>query len=165
MQILDTIELFNKHRPNDININIAISDTKGEMEYFKFTELHPNGGGSGNSLSQEVRAKYENQGFSTTVTKIKTDSLINIYQQNLPNKYVDFLNVDVEGFDLEVLHSNNWEIFRPRVIAVEIWSKDIDVDHPNNNDTYHFLRSKGYIPFSCAIFSWFFYDSHNPLTL
>ena len=31
------------------------------------------------------------------------------------------LTVDVEGFDLEVLQSNNWEIFRPRVICVEEW--------------------------------------------
>lgn len=162
---LDTINLFNKERPNDININIAVSDTKEEMEYFKFTELNSNGGGSGNSLSKEVREKYENQGLTTTVTKINTDTLINIYQRHLPGQYVDFLNIDVEGFDLAVLQSNDWELFRPRIIAVEIWTKDIDFDKLAKNPTYNFLRSKGYIPFSCTIFSWFFYDSKNPLNL
>ena len=32
---------------------------------------------------------------------------------------IDFLNVDVEGHDLEVLESNDWKRFRPKVIVVE----------------------------------------------
>jgi FkbM family methyltransferase len=36
------------------------------------------------------------------------------------------LSVDVEGFDLEVLKSNNWESFYPRVICVEEWESTLD---------------------------------------
>ena len=36
------------------------------------------------------------------------------------------LSVDVEGFDLEVLKSNNWESFYPRVICVEEWESTMD---------------------------------------
>ena len=36
------------------------------------------------------------------------------------------LSVDVEGFDLEVLKSNDWERFRPRVICVEEWEATMD---------------------------------------
>ncbi len=161
----DTIALFNKARPRDINVNIGVSGSQGQLEYFKFLDIDEAGGGSGNSFSIDVRKKYEKQGLVANVSKVDTDTLVNIYNKYLPNEYVDFLNIDVEGLDLTVLESNDWDVFRPRVIAIEIWSKDIDFDNPLMNKTYSFLRKKGYIPFSCTIFSWFFYDSDNPIDL
>ncbi len=38
---------------------------------------------------------------------------------------ISFLNVDVEGHDLEVLKSNNWELFRPELVCVELHSNSI----------------------------------------
>lgn len=53
-----------------------------------------------------------------------------------------FLNIDVEGFDLEVLKSNDWSVFRPEIICIEEWqplekSKDI-------SDIEFFLTQKNY---------------------
>lgn len=31
------------------------------------------------------------------------------------------LSIDVEGLDLDVLKSNNWERFKPKVIYIEDW--------------------------------------------
>jgi hypothetical protein len=32
---------------------------------------------------------------------------------------IDFISIDTEGYDLEVLKSNNWEKFKPEIICTE----------------------------------------------
>ena len=36
------------------------------------------------------------------------------------NQHIDFMNVDTEGIDYEVLSSNDWNKYRPDYIMVEI---------------------------------------------
>jgi hypothetical protein len=72
------------------------------------------------------------------------------------------MNIDVEGFDLKALQSNDWTRYRPKVIAVEIWMQNIDYDKLMKDDIYAFLYNKGYRPFSNTIHTWFFYDTQNP---
>jgi hypothetical protein len=45
--------------------------------------------------------------------------------------------------DMEVLESNDWEKYFPKVIVVE--SGDFDAAHPEHNSIFNFLSSKGYI--------------------
>lgn len=54
---IETINLFNKNRPNDLNLNLAVAETQGEKEYFQFLEIDEAGGGSGNTLSTIIE-KY-----------------------------------------------------------------------------------------------------------
>jgi FkbM family methyltransferase len=159
----DTIDLFNKYRPNDINLNYAISENEGEGEYFKFLEFDSSGGGSGNSLSTEVKEAYEKQGLTAKTIKVKIKPLYQILDQYAPNQKIDFMNIDVEGFDLNVLKSNNWYTHRPKIVAVEIWNSNIDIDNTKNNEIYQYLRNKNYKAFSCAIHTWFFYDMNSNL--
>lgn len=51
--------------------------------------------------------------------------------------HIDFLDVDVEGLDYEVLLSNDWERFRPRFVCVEALQHDDD-------PTHSFLLGLGY---------------------
>jgi FkbM family methyltransferase len=66
---------------------------------------------------------------------------------------IDLLNIDVEGKNLEVLTTYNWSL-RPRVLAVEI--DTFNPDTPEQNETYTFLRAKGYqlVGFSGLTFIW-----------
>ena len=59
-----------------------------------------------------------------------------------PDRQLDFLNVDVEGLDLEVLSSHDWDRFRPNVVAVE--AHGLDLNDPRQNATWRFLRDKHY---------------------
>lgn len=161
----DTMDLFQKARPNDINLNYAIAEKEGDGEYFKFTEFDSAGGGSGNSLSEEVKKHYEKQGLKAKTVKVKMKTLATILSEYAPNQVIDFMNVDVEGFDLQVLKSNDWKKFRPKVLAVEIWHKDIDFDNTKKNDIYQLLKNQGYKPFSCAIHTWFFYDTKSNISI
>ena len=162
---METIDLFNKARPSDINLNLAISENTGEGEYFKFLEIDEAGGGSGNSLSTEVKKKYEEIGLKAQKFKVKMQPLAKTLDEHATNIEIDFLNIDVEGFDLQVLKSNNWDLYRPKIIAIEIWQKDIDFDNPMKNEIYKYLRDKNYKAFSITIHTWFFHDEHSEIKI
>lgn len=54
---------------------------------------------------------------------------------------IDFMNIDVEGWEMEVLKSNNWQKYSPTVIAIEIYGSFEDVF---SSEAFLFLRDKGY---------------------
>lgn len=50
---------------------------------------------------------------------------------------VDFLSIDTEGVDMEVLKSNDWELYRPSLICSELMSMP-------EKDIVQFMSSVGY---------------------
>lgn len=53
--------------------------------------------------------------------KLETVKLSAVLEKYLPkNTKIDFMDIEVEGVELGVLASNNWNKFRPQVLAVEI---------------------------------------------
>jgi len=64
---------------------------------------------------------------------------------------LDFFDIDVEGFDLEVLKTNGWELYRPKVIVVET---DLPLKEDINSDTVKYLESKRYRLLGKTIIIW-----------
>jgi FkbM family methyltransferase len=107
--------LFDKVRPRDINLEIAVSRTRGELTYYFIAEDSPM-----NSFSPDFLKQIQMLGHVKQEIAIPTMPLAEILERHLPKgQTIDFLNVDVEGHDLEVLESNDWQRFRPKVIVVE----------------------------------------------
>lgn len=111
-----TIDLYNKFRPNDINLNIAVSNVEGETKYWQFDNSP-----SVNTISPDNVDRQVSRGIQLTQEKVmKTYRLETVFKQYVPEgQVIDLLNVDVEGVDYEALESNNWNIYRPRVVLVE----------------------------------------------
>jgi hypothetical protein len=57
---------------------------------------------------------------------------------------IDFMSVDTEGYDLQVLKSNDWNVFKPKVICVEsaVFANNNIYDEENNLSVY--LANLGY---------------------
>ena len=62
---------------------------------------------------------------------------------------IDFMSVDVEGLDLEVFKSNNWNKFRPNVLLVELLNSSLDTIALD--PVYQFLSEKNYYVFSKCV--------------
>jgi hypothetical protein len=73
------------------------------------------------------------------VSKIEVIPPHQIVQRFTDPTKVNFLSIDVEGADLEVLKSNDWSIFSPNLICVEQWEEDLKLEGFSQ-----FLESKGY---------------------
>lgn len=80
------------------------------------------------ALSTFVKKKVnENQqkGHKVESTQqVPIYSLSNILDSHLKDKKIDLLSIDVEGMDLEVLQSNDWQKYKPTLICVESESSD-----------------------------------------
>ncbi len=127
------IEAFDHHRPNDVNLHLAVGATEGWVELAVFTE------GAVNSVIPEVVSAIQHQWGAPTMKPVQMRPLANILADH-PGP-VDLLSVDVEGLDLQVLQSMDWSN-APTVVAVEIHG--FDPGDPNSNPTYAYMKNLGY---------------------
>jgi len=132
------MEKFNKARPKDINLEYGVSSQAGEMTYYMFEEAAYNT--CDEAVMQERLAAEQKLIANKSVKVIALKEIFQKYTK--PSQVVDFLSIDVEGFDLEVLKSNDWSLYRPKLVVVEILNASIVevCDHPIS----HFLKDAGY---------------------
>lgn len=134
-----SMKLFWKMRPRDINLEIAVSDKKQELTYYMFNEPALNSFSKPLSKKRDGKEKYK----VCKEIKIKTLTLEEVLNNYLSkNMKIDFLSIDVEGLDFQVLTSNDWSKYKPNVILVE--DLNFSFDNPGNSKIYKFLIEKGY---------------------
>ena len=74
---------------------------------------------------------------------VECSSLDNVLNKTkYKDKAIDFLNIDVENTEKDVLESLSFETYRPKLICVEIHSES--EENLKSNMTYKFLIEKGY---------------------
>lgn len=131
-------KIFDRLRPRDINLELAISDKKESLKYYIFNEPALNTFDHDLAIQRNV-GKYKLLSTQNIFTKTLGE-VLDIY---LPtNQKIDFFTIDVEGFDLKVLKSNNWQKYRPEVLVCE--SRISEIVDIRNDDIFCFLDSQGY---------------------
>ncbi len=130
--------IFKKFRPRDINIEAGISNDNKVINFYTFTES------AYNTFSKELADSCILQGgVLKEVIELKTIKLSELLDTILPKETaIDFLNIDVEGLDLAVLESNNWDKYKPKYILVE--SLGFSIEKLNESSVYNFLKDKHY---------------------
>ena len=112
-----SMRLFDKYRPRDINVEIPISDKREVLDFYVFNEP------ALNTFSKELYEKriLNSSYFLERVEKKQTYRLEEILKKYLKKSAsIDFLSVDAEGYDFNVLKSNDFTKYRPKIILVEI---------------------------------------------
>ena len=111
-----TIELFNFKRPKDINICAALSNKIKKTNLYYHHDLS-----SQNTLSDNhVSWMKKNFGLNNLKRKtIKTTRLDKILKKFKIN-HIDFLNIDIEGLELEVMSTINLNKLNIKVICIEL---------------------------------------------
>jgi len=134
-----TVELFRRHRPKDINIQCGVASAPGELNYFQFDDPALN---TFDEALKNERLATTSYRYIDTV-KIPVKPLKAILDDNLPaGRTIDFLTVDVEGLDLDVLQSNDWQTYRPHYVLAEALGTALeDID---DNAIYVFMTAQGY---------------------
>lgn len=117
-------KLFSFFRPRDTFYNTAIGES-GEDDYFIFAD------GAYNTLDKENVKEYEKR---TTLIKTVSVTIKPLAEVCKNLDHIDLMSVDVEGMDLQVLSTHDWNK-PPRVIIVEAT--------PHSPVTT-FLEEKGY---------------------
>lgn len=100
-------------RPRDINLNLAASSHPGPLVFHHVRD-------TGLSTSRTDYAdRHAGMGFDVSEITVPTKTLKEICAEHTANTVIDFLKIDVEGAEADVIHSGNWDAFRPRIVVVE----------------------------------------------
>jgi FkbM family methyltransferase len=131
-------EEFDRARPNDINLTYAIYDESKDIEVHFFDER------AVNTISDEAAIRYGEAGWHRERTEqVRTVTLATVLDAHLPpSTTIDLLNVDVEGVDLNVLRSNDWNRYRPTVVLVEVG--ELDFMAATTSGCMAFMHEVGY---------------------
>ena len=134
-----SMQLFLKKRPRDINIEIGIAQEEKEMPFYVFNQATLN---TFDEATARQHVAQHGQPIIKTIL-VQTAPLSKILDAYLPKgKAIDFMSIDVEGLDLIVLQSNDWQKYKPKVILVEYIGADLEM--LLDTEMHMFLSEQGY---------------------
>jgi len=133
-----TKELFNLVRSRDINIQCGVAQTSGTLTYFCFNEPALN-----TFDPEEAQLKNDLPDYFIQETiEVPVEPLKKILDELSLPPVIDFMTIDVEGMEMEVLASNDWERYRPTFLVIE--QLRLDVEGIMETDVYKFLINANY---------------------
>lgn len=139
----DLIKIFTKYRPDDINLNIGISDQESELNFYIMED---------NTLSTFSKTESDfmiKHGKSLAeVRKIKLTTISRIIEERCNQQFPDFLSIDVEGMDYSILQSINFERSYPKVICVEAAEYSPIGAGERRHEIVDLLTTKGYYEYA-----------------
>jgi FkbM family methyltransferase len=140
---------FNLIRKRDINLPIPISDKQERLKYYSFKTSFFN------TFDEQSAINCKDELIGTI--EVNTKKLFQIFDEYLGENEIDLLNVDVEGWDLKVLRSNNWNKYRPKVIVTEFFPFLEDC-YPDQTEVGTFLKDNHYKYLCCTPHNSFFLE-------
>ena len=150
-----TIEIFNYLRPRDYNKQIAVSDKSGEVDLYFYHNRS-----AINTLSKETFVSRG--GKSLDIKKIKSETLNSIIENSpYQNNKIDFLTIDVEGYEINVLKRFDINKYRPDIIVLEFIDNELkrqefynqNIHKVMNSEIYKFMSLNNY-----SFVNWMGYD-------
>ncbi|MCB9345140.1 MAG: FkbM family methyltransferase [Lewinellaceae bacterium] len=134
-----SMKAFRFWRLRDINLEIGIGAQNDTLKFFCFNDP------ALNTFDAQV-AQQRNTGKPYKVIReveIPIRPLIDVLIEHLPKgQVIDFISIDVEGLDLEVLQSNDWQKWSPKFVLVE--DHEFQIEQLEKSKIYVFLKSQGY---------------------
>ena len=130
--------LYQKFRPKDTFINCGIGQSDESLDYFMLDD----NASSMNTFDFEFIKKHQLEGRIKKTLQIPLYPLSDVLEKNLrPGERLDFFDIDVEGLDLSVLKTNDWNRFRPKVVVVET---NFSIDQDITSEVVTYLASNDY---------------------
>ena len=134
------IDSFNFLRSKDTNIEIAVSDTIGNSDLFFYHNR-----AAKNTLSKEKGLDAKQ------IRSIKTTTLNKIIQESIyKDQKINFLTIDVEGFELNVLRGFDFKKYKPELVVVELIQGGMteffhqNITNIQNSDIYLYMIKQDY---------------------
>ncbi len=139
-----SIALFNEERPGDINLNIGVGDVETTKHFYMFDEPAFNTFDKDKALSvNNASGKFSL--IQSIDVSIKTlNSILEKYLTE--NEKIDFLDIDAEGMDEEIVFSFDWNKYMPTFVMIEVNSFET-IKESIEDKKVKFLEGLGYLLF------------------
>lgn len=134
----EVIAMFQMYRNNAINLNVGVATETGILKYYMNQES------AMNTFSEEYANKVHKH--ERKIKEIQVRPLKDIFEEyNIRD--IDYMDVDVEGKDFDVLLSNDWSKYRPQIVMCEQVSDTyswLDVEEITQSEIYRFMKDNKY---------------------
>ncbi len=138
---------FKRKRPRDTYLTCGASETACELTYYEFAY------DKFNTLSLDRAQQLASEGNPPiSQQQIACHPLRDLVAEHLAGRRVDLLNVDCEGFDLEVLKSADLATLSPTVVIIEDFDRYRAFrDGHGSSELDAYMRAANYSPlYQCA---------------
>ena len=141
----DFYSLIKRKRPRDIvlNIGIGVNDVAGAKLY-----VFPAPYTGWNTFSENEALKRESE-TGIRIREIRQVAMVNI--NNIIERYFpscpNLISLDVEGLDLDILKSIDFNRFSPEIICVESVTFSMTNQEEKVHEVSDFITSRGYFAF------------------
>jgi len=130
------VDLYSRLRPRDTRVCSLIGTRRGLVDFHAFGEFH------GLSTASEQHAVAARSfGATSRIIRVPMIGLAELCE-NYATTSIDFLKVDVEGAEADVLMSGDWDRFRPKIVIVEAITPVTSA--PSWEEWEPFLLARGY---------------------
>ena len=137
-----SVELFNIARSNDHNVNASVSNSNKKVKKY-YTKNMMNTMSTTNLSA--AKTFYLNGYDIRSIRCLKLNDII--AKSSFKNRKINFLNIDTEKTELDVLKSLNFKKYQPELICVEIHHRDSSPKNKHElkkHPVYLFLKKKKY---------------------
>ena len=108
------VQLSAAVRPRDTRIASLVGATPGTASYYLVDHFH----GLSTTVARHAQAAQRDFGKGSRAMTMPVTTMRVLCEQHAPG-VIDFLKIDVEGAEREVLAGGDWRRFRPKVVVVE----------------------------------------------
>ncbi len=144
--------LIRKERPRDETLNVGAGREAGELEFFIMAQ-------SAFNTFSRAEAEQVQRTSGIALSETMKIGVVNIGALLRERDFVpDFMNVDVEGMDMDILASVDWERTRPGVVCVETVDYTTQEKRP---EVTEFMRSKDYAPYADTFLNTIYIDGRK----
>lgn len=135
----DMIEVFKRERPEDISLAVGVGRERGRLPYFAFK-----GRPGMNTFSENFRDEVAPWAGEPEVhTFLEVMPLRDILQPHLkPGQQIDYMDIDIEGFDDIAVETYDFAGFPPSLVSVEVHG--LNMDALGENRVVSLMRERGY---------------------
>jgi FkbM family methyltransferase len=120
---------FMHFRQRDINLNVAVGSENGELKLMLFGDL--------STFNEELGSS------SWAARMVQVLTLKDICDKYVGDKQIDFLKIDVEGWEKQVILGADWVNYKPKVLCIEFARPGSETDY-NSKEWEPILFNAGY---------------------
>ena len=113
-----SIQLFKITRKKDSNLRLSVGSKEGKKKYFFRKKIN---------MLNTTNIKFAQKNFPNNyqIAEIQQKTLNNIMDKSrFKDRQIDFLNIDVEGNEYNVIKNFKFKKYLPKLICIEMHEKD-----------------------------------------